>query len=375
MTEGVALTPELRARPSPEGLEWGPALEDDATSAAALQPPRLAHTVVAPSAAGAVEAAADAGAGSSSSQAQPQAQAGATTDVVGLAACAPLAIGQPASASVEADPTPAAAAETPEVGARPSSGALATAGVQSAVIPLCPVGDEPRLRNQLSRCRTQLHTAQLQLHRASGELSAATKRLGEGERQRRQLQARVEDQNAQLEALGAVDSGGGLDKLRGELHSLAEARLSEMKAALERKDEQLRQLQATTWGAWASDVAVGAELKRLQAELSQAHALQRRHAERSQRAEQEVIRAREAAGGTQAALEVQVRGLKDELERARVEAERMAVEYTQLEGVASVRANECERLRASEGGLLLDLQDREQQLSVASAQVETLQED
>ena len=88
-----------------------------------------------------------------------------------------------------------------------------------------------------------------------------------------------------------------------------------------------------------------------------------------------MIRAREAAGGTQAALEVQVRGLKDELERARVEAERMAVEYTQLEGVASVRANECERLRASEGGLLLDLQDREQQLSVASAQVETLQED
>ena len=46
-------------------------------------------------------------------------------------------------------------------------------------------------------------------------------------------------------------------------------------STLRTKDEQLHQLQSSTWGAWAQDQGINAELGRLQAELSQAHTLNR----------------------------------------------------------------------------------------------------
>ena len=64
----------------------------------------------------------------------------------------------PAAADAAVDPLLADAADWAPSNAE-------AAGMVSSVITLCPVGDEPRLRAELSRCRTQLHAAQLTLQR------------------------------------------------------------------------------------------------------------------------------------------------------------------------------------------------------------------
>ena len=112
---------------------------------------------------------------------------------------------------------------------------------QSSAIALCPVGDEPRLRAQLSRCRAQLHAAQLQLQRSSAELTAKTRRLDESEKQRL-TQQRISEDRLAVNQLNAAHGTCNLDEVRGALCQLADARLSQLEAAIESKDEQLRQV-------------------------------------------------------------------------------------------------------------------------------------
>ena len=121
------------------------------------------------------------------------------------------------------------------------------------------------MRAQLSRARAQLHAAQLQLQRHTGALATTRQQLAESEATQRTLQLRLEDLQAVGGGGGGGDGGGGG---RSALVELAERRLAELEAELKRKDQQLQQLQASSWGAWAEDMAVQAELERLQQELT-----------------------------------------------------------------------------------------------------------
>eukprot|EP00962_Isochrysis_galbana_P038982 scaffold13932_cov65-Isochrysis_galbana.AAC.1 len=174
----------------------------------------------------------------------------------------------------------------------------------AGVISLCPAGDEPRLRSQLSWLRSQLHAAQLERARSAGELNMAQHRLRESEAMGRAQAAEVAALQARLSGCeggceghgggcaGGYAGGGACGSCAGvggescmlhgrvshpthttpsPLMSLAESRLTELEAALASKDIELARVQASSWGGWAQDAAVHAELRRLQDEVSQAH--------------------------------------------------------------------------------------------------------
>jgi hypothetical protein len=228
----------------------------------------------------------------------------------------------------------------------------------AGVIGLCPAGDEPRLRSQLSWLRSQLHAAQLERSRAAGELSMAQHRLRESEAWARKQAAEVAELQARMwegggvglgegggggEGGSCVGAGGGngscalisgRDARRSAplshpapsslMMSLAETRLTELEALLASKDSELARVQSSSWGGWAQDAAVHAELRRLQDEISQAHV--------------EVVRLGRALVEAEAGREEEARRREDGVMReggARRRAE---------EGLAEARA-EGERLR------------------------------
>ena len=105
--------------------------------------------------------------------------------------------------------------------------------IQSVTIPLCPVGDEARLRAQLSRSRAQLHAAQLELKRTAGELSTTQQRL-------EQQVPRVRTVTfGYMRAAGAAARAplvlcGGLCGLRGGAVMAARGRVASVVSARER---------------------------------------------------------------------------------------------------------------------------------------------
>ena len=199
------------------------------------------------------------------------------------------------------------------------SGGIGVFGGGGGVIGLCPVGDEPRLREQLSRARAQLHAARLENSRFGGELRTAQHRLREVEAEARDREARVAALEAELQAAGGDPSR----QVTSRLVELAEARLDEMAEALTQKEAELARVQAASWGAWAQDAAVHAELGRLQDELSQSHVEVTRlgrilsetqeAAERDARAAAEGIVAERAARHMAEAAVVELKSVEDTL--------------------------------------------------------------
>jgi len=258
----VALTPELRPAEAPVALEdWSPTSGD----------------ILAPSAT--VEAAA--------------AQAAETAVLI-----SPPAVGQarqPASSALtarqlllamDADGAAPAASEDAALAGAALAMAAEALPFGSTAIPLCPVGDEPRMRAQLSRCRAQLQAAQVQLQLATSQLGATSERLECCEREHATLTHKVAELETVQRALGVTEGsteeadghgvlGGAvagaraarvipsLDALRGAVGRLADERIEALETALSTKDAQLHELQALAWGAYADDSAVAAEVQRL----------------------------------------------------------------------------------------------------------------
>jgi chromosome segregation ATPase len=242
----------------------------------------------------------------------------------------------------------------------------------SGVITLCPVGDEPRLRAQLSKSRAQLHAAQLSMQRSAGELSTLRASLVQEGTARTQLQRQVEDCAA---AGGEVISPHAIEAVRGALVQLAEGRIHELESALQKKDEQLIQLQGSTWGAWAQDQGINAELGRLQAELSQAHTLNKDLSSRLGGTEKTRGNENRAAEAARAQLSARLDTTTSELSTTSARAHNLAAELTDERSQTEVLRGNIEALRSTEGALREALADREAQLHVAGAQIETLEEE
>ena len=117
-------------------------------------------------------------------------------------------------------------------------------------------------------------------------------------------------------------------QVRGELGKLAEARLQHMESTLRARDEQLRQLQNSTWGAWAEDQAVTAEVGRLQAELSQSHTLHRQLASRLDESEAGRLAEGDEAASMHSQLRAALEGITHERDAATARVNVLAAEVS-----------------------------------------------
>ncbi|KAL1495552.1 hypothetical protein AB1Y20_016915 [Prymnesium parvum] len=276
--------------------------------------------------------------------------------------------------------------------------------VQSVTIPICPVGDEPRLRAQLSRCRAQLHAAQLEVKRTAGELSTTQHQLAQQDQKVKSPAFVSQERDAnymrrRMERLEVrLDSTHTPEEVHGKLNQLAEARLNELEEELQKKNQQVHQLQSATWGAWAQDMAVDAEIKRLQEELSQAHTT-------NVRLEKDLSKEKHGAAkaGEQAAAELfktlkrakeaeaQSHELGNKLKALEAAHDALSKEVRGFLTVhvrtdarigvlrcgphALARATRIENLQERERNLLVELDSRDESLRLAAAQKETLEEE
>ena len=142
-----------------------------------------------------------------------------------------------------------------------------------------------------------------------------------------------------------------------------------------RKETQLREVQATSWGAWADDQAVASELERLRAELSQAHTLH-------MRAQQEGREVSSSAAAEAAQMAAEMAALRKRGDAAVADASAASRRITTLEeqlsasqGEASAHAQTIAGLQEAERSLQTALSQAEGQARVSSAQVETLEEE
>ena len=218
---------------------------------------------------------------------------------------------------------------------------------------------------------------QLKLQRVSGELATTrstldTERLESNCRQRADEERKVASEH--LQGLEVLDPPS-LEQMRGKLCQLADGRISELEGVVRQRDEQLRQLQSSTWGAWSEDQAVTAELERLQSELFQAHAINRGIAAELEEERRGAAEASAQAEGTQSDLRRRLEQRQTELGAAQSQVEQLTSALQASREEARTSAQALDALRATETQLREVLDDRDEQLRVSRAQVETLEEE
>ena len=125
------------------------------------------------------------------------------------------------------------------------SGGVDAATIASQVITLCPIGDDLRVRTQLTKLRTQLHAAQIALHRMGNELTQATSHL----EMERSARVRLERCMEELEYAGAGEldvrmSPRIIEGVRGKLNQLADRRIIELEKEVEEKVNEMKKVQA-----------------------------------------------------------------------------------------------------------------------------------
>ena len=196
------------------------------------------------------------------------------------AAPAPAPTAAEAEAAAEAAEAEAEAAEAAAVAAELAaleSGGVDAATIASQVITLCPIGDDLRVRTQLTKLRTQLHAAQIALHRMGNELTQATSHL----EMERSARVRLERCMEELEyaAAGELDVRMSPRIIEGCVASSTNWRIdgsSSWRRRWRRSVNEMKKVQASSWGAWAEDRALAAERERLVNEVNQAHTLNKR---------------------------------------------------------------------------------------------------
>ena len=154
-----------------------------------------------------------------------------------------------------------------------------------------------------------------------------------------------------------------------------QSRLHELEASLLARDEQLRQLQSSSWGSWAEDQSITAELSRLQSELSQAHALHRQLESRLNESEHARQEEGKAAEASVTSLTHQLMGVTAERDGAVSRVASLAAEVAETKADLQEERGEVAARRAAEAGLRDDLSDRDAQLRVAHAQLETMEDE
>ena len=300
-----------------------------------------------------------------------EAVAAAAEEEVASAALAAAAL-EALQAAAPMTPAPDDAAAADDADATPAAAAL----VDSEVIPLCPGGDEAtaveaRLRAQLSRTRAQLQAAQLRQQRTEAELAATRHRRDEFAAAHEAAAHRA----AELEAVRAAGGGGDPSAARGALVDLAEERIGVLHAELKRREAEADALRNASWGGWAEDEGVKAEMERLREEVTLAGAAQRRLA--NELAATEGRRAAAAAEGERLAAALAREKKEAAADGARLGAALAAAEKENRRVTAELGASEASgaSLAASLEHTTAALAQRDDELRLAVAARETTEED